>query len=110
MAFHALDVRVRRILIGRKFRGHHGMAGLPAEVLRIHIGNAFIGGKGENQDIQERSGRDEQQTVPNHRNLKVNFGIGVGKFSGIAQLAAAQVDSDRDQNQAQNEKAGQNQE
>ena len=107
---YAIHARMRRTLIGAELRSHHGVTRLPAERGGVHVGDALIGRKTENHDVQERGDTDKHQAVPYHRRLHVDGGINGRQFTGGPELAAAKEYPDGHQQEAKDKNSGQQQE
>ena len=86
------------------------MAGLPAERGRVHVRDAAIGRKTEDHNVQQCGEPDERQAIANHRRLQIHFRVDRRQFAAGAQLPPPEIDSNRDQQQADHKNSRQQQE
>ena len=99
MTLHAADALVGRVQVGRVFRLHHRVAGLPAEVCRIHILNASIGAHAQDDDVQQRQAAHPGRGPAEKRLAEIDFGIFVGQLSRRLEFVAMQKCADRNHDQ-----------
>ena len=96
MTIGAGDMGMRRDIVGGKL-GMHDMAGLPAEIRRIHVGHAAIARGADDDEVDDGGDDDEVDAVAEDRVGKVDFGIDVGQAIELAQVALTTPHSERDQ-------------
>src|ERR1700688_4262684 len=86
MALHAAYALMRRVQVGGKFRLHHGVAGLTAEICRIHILNASIGTNTEDDRIKNRQAAHPYEALPEKRPVKIQLRVFDRKLAGCSEF------------------------
>ena len=109
VAFHAVDARVRGVLIGGKLRCHDRVAGLPAELRGIHVLDAAVRSGSEDEDVYKGCGPDDKNSVTDHGLAKIGRRINVQELSLGFELVAAHQNSDGNNQQTEGENSRQNQ-
>src|SRR5260370_19545966 len=103
VAFHAIHVSMGRALVRGEFGSHHCMTGLPAELSRIHVGDASIGGGTKNNDVQERRDGDKQNRMPDHGIPQADGRVNFQELASCCETPAAQQDAGGHKQKSQNE-------
>jgi len=74
MAIDTGYARVRRILIGGIFRSHHGVTRCPAEACGIHVLDAAIRRRADDQEVDDGREGHPFQGTPHHGEVQVDGG------------------------------------
>ena len=109
MAIHAGHMGVRGDLVGRVLRVHH-MAGLAAELRRIHVSRAAIAGHRDHQQVDDGGHQHDVQPVAEDAVVQIDLGKFGRNLPGLLQLSAAQKHAHRNQQQSGNKQGRQKQE
>src|ERR1700676_940991 len=98
MALNAGDARVRRILMGRELRLHHGVACLSAELHGLHVVHGRIAELASDYDVDRRGGDYETGQTPDLDATKVERVGERHKAAGRSALSPA-LDKNAQRNQ-----------
>ena len=99
---------VRGDMISVPLRRHH-MARSTAEGGSVHIGDAAIAGRAHDHEVDEGRDHHKHDAAPKDRIAQVDLGKGRRHLAGGLERTPPEEYPNRNQNQAQNEKAGKNQ-
>ena len=97
VTLHTSHAGVRRILVGRIFRGHHGVTRGAAETRRIHVFNAAIRSCTNDQEVDHRGEAYPLQGPANDWETKVDGRVDFWQISALKQASPPEPDSDRNQ-------------
>ena len=106
VALYAGYVGVRGNFV-RGVLGMHHVAGRSAELGRIHIGRSAITGRGDHQQIHDRSDKDDVESVTEHPIVEIDLGILSWNLTGELQLLATREQADRNKHQPKDKQRGQ---
>ena len=106
VAGDAIDVGVRGDFVSGVLGMHH-VAGLPAELGRIHIGRAAIAGHSDNQQVDDGGDEHDVDAMAEHAVVEIDFRKLRGNLAGFLESLAAEIDTDGDEDEATDEECGQ---
>jgi hypothetical protein len=109
VAIHAGHVGVGGNLVGGVLRMHH-VAGLAAELRRIHVRRAAVAGHGDNQQVEDGSHQNDVHAVAEDPVVEIDLGKFQWNMPGLLQHLAPMEDADGDHHQPGDEKGRQDQE
>ena len=110
VALDAADAGVRRAAVGRELRGHHGVAGLAAELDGVHHLQPLVGGEADDRRVQEGRGDDERRDAADLRRPEVDRRGRLGGPAGLLVTPPLQDVARGNQEEPGHEEAGQDQE
>jgi hypothetical protein len=109
VTFDAGDPGVGRIHVRRVLRRHDRVAALSAELRRVHVLDAEVGRRAEDQDVQGGRDRDQDHRAPQRRMLEIDLRIHPGQRAGVLERPAPKQDACRHQRESEHEEARQDQ-
>ena len=110
VALHTADAGMRRVHVGRVFGRHHLVAGHAAELRRVHVFDAAVGGRAQDPDVQDGGDADEGEGVLDDGRAEVDVRVVRGERAAPSQAAPPPPDAGRDQQQPQDEQGRQHEE
>ncbi len=105
VAIDTFHPRVRRILIGLKLGGHHGMTSRPAETRRIHVLHAPVGCGPKNEQVDQGGQKNPLESAPHYGQAEIDGGEHSRQSSAFAQTSPPEPYAKGDQEQAEYEDA-----
>ena len=99
VALHTVHVGVRRDLVGCVFR-MHDVAGLAAELWRVHIGGTAITGHGNDQQIHDGGHQHDVKAVAKDAVVEIYFGELCRNQPGLLERSATDKHAHRNQQQS----------
>src|SRR5579863_3393549 len=109
MALHAAYALMRRVQVGCIFRLHHCVAGLTAEICRIHILNASIRTDTEDDGIKNRQAAHPYKALPEKGAVKIQLRVFDRKLAGCPEFMTLPKCAGRNHRQADQKNARKNQ-